>query len=220
MATKKQNTPKNGKRELDWQAVYDSIASAKLALNTVGEVSEEERERVWKERAKQFSQAPEEEITGEIAHLAIVRLGRELCGFEVSCIESIRPVEEVTRVPRAPNWLAGIANLRGHIYTVTDLQKFLHLNNGTQSEFRKGELLLVKTKKMRLALRVDEVSSVEMVQESRITPASDTIHGVNPEFIRGVIDDYQVNNEKVPVLVLNIDTLLADESLIVHEEFA
>jgi purine-binding chemotaxis protein CheW len=115
--------------------------------------------------------------------------------------------------------VAGVANLRGHIYSVTDLQKFLHLNNGQGSE-GKGEILMIKTQKMRLALRVDEVRSVEMIQESRIKPAADTIHGVKPEFIRGVIEDYEISDgEKIPVLVLNLDSLLSDESLVVHEEF-
>ena len=116
--------------------------------------------------------------------------------------------------------MTGVANMRGHIYSVTDLQKFLHLNNGQTENTGKGEILLVKTQKIRLALRVDEVRSVEMIQETRIHPASDTIHGVKPEFIRGVIEDYEIGDgEKIPVLVLNLDSLLSDESLIVHEEF-
>jgi purine-binding chemotaxis protein CheW len=221
MAQTKQTTSKKAKGEIDWQAVYGRISAAKDKLETAGTVSEQERERVWKERAIQFSRKPEEDAADSIVHLAIVKMGRELCAFEVSCIESIRPLEEVTRVPRTPNWVTGVANMRGHVYSVTDLQKFLHLNNGQAQTAGKGEILLIKTQKLRLALHVDEVRSVEMVQETRIRPASETIHGVKPEFIRGVIEDYDIGEgEKVPVLILNMDALLSDESLIVHEEFA
>lgn len=220
MAQTKPTTQKNEKGEIDWQAVYSRIAAAKSALDTIGAVSEQERERVWNERAIQAARKPEEEASSDsVVHLALVRMGRELCAFEVSSIESIRPVEGITRVPRAPQWVAGVANLRGHIYSVTDLQKFLHLNNGQEQSAGRGEILMIKTQKLRLALRVDAVRSVETVQEGRIKPAADTIHGVKPEFIRGVIENYEVNGEKVPVLVLNMDALLADESLIVHEEF-
>ena len=220
MAQIKQVTPQKEKTAIDWQAVYGRIAAAKDALKNSSNVSEQERERVWKERAIKNARKPEEDVSDSIIHLAIINMGRELCALEVSNIESIRLVEEITRVPRSPQWVAGVANLRGHIYSVTDLQKFLHLNNGQTQEV-KGSILMVKTKKLRLALRVDSVHSVEMIQESRIKPASDTIHGVKPEFIRGVIEDYQISNgEKIPVLVLNLDTMLSDESLIVHEEFA
>jgi purine-binding chemotaxis protein CheW len=219
MAKKNQTTAKKEKREIDWIVVHTRIAAAKGALENAGTISEQERERVWKERAIQFARKPEEDATDSIVHLVIVKMGRELCAFEVSCIESIRPLEEITRVPRTPQWVTGVANLRGHIYSVTDLQKFLHLNNGQAQSEGKGEILMIKTQKMRLALRVDEVRSVEMIQETRIRPASDTIHGVKPEFIRGVIENYELNGERVPVLVLNMDTLLSDEGLIVQEEF-
>jgi purine-binding chemotaxis protein CheW len=219
MAQKTETSTKKEKRAIDWQGAYTRIAAARSALENIGSVSAEERERIWKERAIQFARKPEDDAAEDIAHLTIVKMGRELCAFDVSCIESIRPLEEVTRVPRAPNWITGVANLRGHIYSVTDLQKFLHLNNGQAQNEVKGEILLIKTQKLRLALRVDEVHSVETIQENRIHAASDTIHGVKPEFIRGVIENYEVNGERVPVLVLNMDTLLADESLIVHEEF-
>jgi purine-binding chemotaxis protein CheW len=220
MAQKTATPTKKEKREIDWQGAYTRIAAARSALENTGSVSVEERERIWKERAIQFAHKPEEEATESTAHLAIVKMGRELCAFEVGCIESIRPLEEVTRVPRSPQWVTGVANLRGHVYSVTDLQKFLHLSNGLIQSEGKGEILLIKTEKLRLALRVDEVRSVETIQENRIHAASDTIHGVKPEFIRGVIENYELNGERVPVLVLNMDTLLADESLIVHEEFA
>ena len=217
---KPSNGGKAAKREINWQAIYDSIAVSKKVLENMGAVSEEERERIWKERAHQFAQVPQDEDAGNMVHLAVVRMGRELCALDVSCIESIRPMEKITRVPRTPNWVMGVSNLRGQIYSVTDLKKFLHLGNGHESSGDKGEILLVKTKGISLALRVDEVRSVETIQESRVNPVSETIHGVRPEFVRGVIEDYEVNNEKVPALALNMDALLSHESLIVREELS
>jgi chemotaxis signal transduction protein len=65
------------------------------------------------------------------------------------------------------------------------------------------------------------VRSVETIPESRIQPAVDTIHGIKPEYISGVIEDYRISDkEKVPVLVLNMDALLHDESIFVREEFS
>ena len=214
-----EQTTKKEKSGVDWKAIQERIAAAKKSLENVGAVSEQKRERIWKERAIQFARKPADESVGDVVHLVIVKMERDLCAFEVSNIESIRPVEEITRVPRVPQWVAGVASLRGHVYTVTDLQKFLRLNNGHDRGKVKGDILLVKTQRMRFALRVDRAHSVEMVRESRIAPVSETIQGVKPEFIRGVIENYEFNDEKIPVLVLNMDALLSDENLIVREEF-
>jgi purine-binding chemotaxis protein CheW len=220
MIIKTKTSPKSAKREVNWQLAYERIAAAKLALENSGTVSQQERERIWQERAIQFARAPEEDKTSEIVHLVIIRMGHELCAFDVACLESIRPVEQITRVPRAPNWIAGVSNIRGQIYSVTDLQIFLHLNNGHERAEQNRELLLVKTEHIRVALLVDQVKSVDMVAERNIKPASETIHGVNPEYIRGVIEEYQMNGEKVPVLVLDLNALLSDERIYVREEFA
>jgi purine-binding chemotaxis protein CheW len=220
MTIKTKIAPKSKKQELNWQVVYDRIAASKLALENSGTVSEQERDRIWRERAIQFARAPEEDKTSEIVHLAIIRMGRELCAFDVTFLESIRPVEQITRVPRSPNWIVGVSNIRGQVYSVTDLQMFLHLNNGYESAEQNRELLLVKTEHIRLALLVDQVKSVDMIAERNIKPASETIHGVDPAYIRGVIEEYQMNGEKVPVLVLDLNALLSDERIYVREEFS
>jgi len=207
-------------REIDWKSIHERIAARKSALDILGTVSDEERERIWTERAREFARVPENESSGYVEHLVIFHLGRELCAFDVVYVESIRPLEKVTTIPRTPNWVVGVSNLRGQIYSVTDLQKFLHLNNGNETSSHEGEILLIKSDSIRFAMRVDKVYSVEMIAGSRIRPSSDTIHGVKPEFVRGVIEDYEFNNAKIPVLVLNMDAVVSDESLIVHEEFS
>ena len=83
MPIKNQTSQKTAKREVNWQVVYDRIAAAKLALETSGQVSMQERERVWKERAIQFARVPKEDKTSEIVHLVIIRMGREFCAFDV-----------------------------------------------------------------------------------------------------------------------------------------
>jgi len=222
MASIKNKTPQEPKRELNWQLVYERIAASKIALeNKTSAASAEERERIWKERAVQFAHVPEDDASSDTIHLAIIRMGRELCAFDVAYLESIRPVEQITRVPRSPNWIVGVSNIRGQVYSVTDLQIFLHLNSGNKSAEENREILLVKTESIRLALLVDQVRSVDMIAERDIKPAAETIHGVDPAYVRGVIEEYQVGaEEKVPVLVLDLHALLSDERIYVREEFA
>ena len=57
----------------------------------------------------------------------VIRLGREVYGLETDYVFDIRPLESITHVPRVPDWVAGVVNLRGRIISVLDLQRFLGL---------------------------------------------------------------------------------------------
>ena len=60
-------------------------------------------------------------------HLATFFLGREEYGVDVRLVQEIIRVTEITQVPRAPEFIKGVINLRGRIIPVVDLQRKLGL---------------------------------------------------------------------------------------------
>ena len=60
-------------------------------------------------------------------HLATFFLGREEYGVDVRLVQEIIRVTEITQVPRAPEFIKGVINLRGRIIPVVDLRKKLGL---------------------------------------------------------------------------------------------
>ena len=62
---------------------------------------------------------------------------------------------------------------------------------------------------------VDDVLAVEPVLASRVQDAADTVRGIHPEHVRGVAE--RGDGESLLVL-LELQSMLADERLIVHEE--
>jgi hypothetical protein len=56
-------------------------------------------------------------------HLATFFLAGEEYGVEVRQVQEIRRVTEITSVPRAPEFIRGVINLRGRILPVLDLRR-------------------------------------------------------------------------------------------------
>jgi hypothetical protein len=76
--------------------------------------------QVWERRAARLAQLPEEEDTGERIPLIMIQLGQEVFGLEATYVFDIRPLQHVVPVPRTPDWVVGVVNLRGRIISVVD----------------------------------------------------------------------------------------------------
>jgi purine-binding chemotaxis protein CheW len=181
-------------------------------------------EEIWSRRAAVLAQAPVETDSSEQIELVMVRLGSEIYGMEVEYISSIRPAEQITRVPRVPAWVGGVFNLRGNILSVLDLKKFFGLPDGVDSSGQTtGQVLVVvKTWDMELAILVDEVLAIEPVPASQIQATSDILHGIRPEYVRGVAErsrsDTQNGTGENLLLVLDLPALVADPQLVIDDD--
>ncbi|RLI71650.1 chemotaxis protein CheW, partial [Archaeoglobales archaeon] len=55
--------------------------------------------------------------------VVVFKLGNERYGVETSQVKEIIRVEEITRIPNAPDFVEGVINLRGQITTIINLRK-------------------------------------------------------------------------------------------------
>jgi purine-binding chemotaxis protein CheW len=213
------NRDRDGERAFDWDDVRGRIAAVNTALEEMSEVEPELVERIWARRAAQLAKPPEREEKGEQINLALIQLGREVYGIEVKYILEIQPAMRITRVPRVPDWVTGVVNLRGRILSVLDLRRFFGLAPAEEKDqatpFR--DLVIVETPTMEVALLTESVLEVELFPTSRIQDVAGTIRGVGAEYVRGVMEQ---GAEAAMVVVLDLPALLADERLIIQEEVA
>ena len=102
----------------------------------------------------------------------------ELCAFRVGSEEyvvDLKRVREVVNplplrpVPRAPEAIEGVVDLRGEVIPLVDVRRRFGLEAGPPT--RKTKLLVVKVEGRVLALLVDAVLEVMRIARSRIRPA-------------------------------------------------
>jgi purine-binding chemotaxis protein CheW len=117
-------------------------------------------------------------------HLATFFLGREEYGVDVRLVQEIIRVSEVTQVPRAPDFVKGVINLRGRIIPVVDLKRKLGL--GEVEIVRQSRIVVVKVKERLIGLLVDAASQVLKVPVSTIEGAPEEVMEIDAAAIRGV----------------------------------
>ena len=117
-------------------------------------------------------------------HLATFVLDREEYGLDVHLVQEIRRVTEITSVPRAPDFIRGVINLRGRILPVVDLKRKLAL--GQVELGRASRIVVVRLRERLLGLLVDGASQVLKVPVSKIEPAPEEVLASGGDYIRGV----------------------------------
>ncbi len=214
-------------RSFDWEAIRRRVAEASAALEESIEVSPEDLERVWAQRAADLAQVPVKEDAGTQVKLVLIQLGREIYGIDAQYVSYVRPTNQITSVPRVPEWVAGVVNLRGRILSVVELRRFFGLPSADIEEVDSASddasyLVIVETPDMEIALLVDAVLTVESVPDGRIQDATGVVRGLRAEYVQGVVthaaSDADTGERDPMWVVLDLVALLADERLIVHEE--
>jgi twitching motility protein PilI len=72
-------------------------------------------------------------------------------------VAEIVSMPDVARVPGVKPWVLGIANMRGNLLPVADLQGYLYGENVPSSEWKQGSLLVLRQGDMYAGLLVDAV---------------------------------------------------------------
>lgn len=117
-------------------------------------------------------------------------------------VTELERVPRVTTVPRMPEWLCGVTNLRGDIVSVIDLRTYLGLPSPTVST---GRMLVVRLldEPFTTGLIVDAVDRIVTLQAEDVTAPASPLEGTLAPFVSGVctIGDRLV-------AVLDVDHLL------------
>lgn len=149
--------------------------------------------------------AREEKKAAEASeHLATFLLAGEEYGVDVRLVQEIIRVSEITQVPRAPDFIKGVINLRGRIIPVVDLRRklslgFVELTRGTR-------IVVVKLKERLIGLLVDGASQVLKVPVSTIEAAPEEVVEIDANAIRGV-----AKLEKRLIILIDLFKILAPE---------
>ncbi|NOZ24762.1 MAG: chemotaxis protein CheW [Nitrospirae bacterium] len=125
----------------------------------------------------------------DVLQLASFRLGEEEYAIDISTVQEINRMTEITKVPNSPPYIEGVLNLRGRIIPAVNLRKKFGL---PEREFdRHTRIMVVDIEGTMVGLIVDAVSEVLRLAPETIEPAPEMATGVNSKYIKGVgkIDD-------------------------------
>jgi purine-binding chemotaxis protein CheW len=124
--------------------------------------------------------------TAEDLLIATFQLGGDdgLFGIDATVIQEVVMVGEMTPVRHAPDYVAGIRNLRGRIITVVDL--CVRLGLGAVVIGPDSRILIADWKGEPVGLLVDRVSDAIAMEPGELQQAPPNLHGVQMQKALGV----------------------------------
>lgn len=133
-------------------------------------------------------------------------LGGEEYGLEILKVQEIIGMLAVTPVPRTPEYIRGVVNLRGKVIPVVDLRAKFEMPMVAQTE--ETCIIVVETHGAKIGTVVDKVSEVLDIAADDIEPSPSLGASVRTDFILGI----GKANGRVRLL-LDIDKVLSSAEL-------
>ncbi|HTS16056.1 MAG TPA: chemotaxis protein CheW [Verrucomicrobiae bacterium] len=138
------------------------------------------------------------------------KLGAEEFGLEILKVQEIIKMMDITRVPRTPDFVRGVINLRGKVIPVVDLR--LRFGMEAKATTDKTCVIVVQVRRENVTVTmgtiVDEVSEVLDIGGEQIEPAPEFGEMVNTDFIVGM-----GKVGKRVVMLLDVDKVLSQQEL-------
>lgn len=126
---------------------------------------------------------PEAAASGR--ELVAFRIGEQEFAIDITRVLEIRGWTPETAIPRAPDFVRGVINLRGTVLPILDLAARLGLSPTTPSA--RHVIMVVQMAAQTLGLLVDEVSDIQIANDERIRPTPDIGNDVVRQFVRGIL---------------------------------
>ena len=144
-------------------------------------------------------------------------LANEEYGLEIMKVQEIIGIMPVTKVPRVPDYIRGVINLRGRIIPTVDLRKKFGIEEVEDTE--RTCIIVVELQnakgKINMGIIVDEVAEVMDFDAKSIDSAPEFGANLDTSFILGV----GVVKGSVKIL-LDVDKVLTTEEISEMEEIA
>ncbi|MRJ01884.1 MAG: purine-binding chemotaxis protein CheW [Epsilonproteobacteria bacterium] len=136
-------------------------------------------------------------------------LNEELIGIDIKNVTKISKRLDITPVPKTPEHILGVMNLRGNIVPVVNLKKMLGLPKADQSD--QEFILIIDSVIGNIGLLIDQVVGAITIEEEEIQPAPINSIGIDSRFITGVIITREEYGNKNLLILLDIDKLFFKE---------
>ena len=144
---------------------------------------------VESEQGSEEAEAGQFQFGQEAAHVVEFHLGEEQCAIDIEGVDGIVEMKQITRVPRAPDAVDGVMDLRGETTAVIDPKTFLSVGTGDEEQ----NILVLDREgdKQKIGIRVDEVREVAAYRESQIDHngqlAGIQSDAIESQLVKGVI---------------------------------
>ena len=142
----------------------------------------------------------------ELLQLVTFSIGEEEFGVNILKVQEIIRTMEIAKVPRAPDFVEGVINLRGKVIPIIDLRRRFGL--APKAHDKNTRIIVIEINNIIVGFVVDAVSEVLRIPASTVEPPPPVVAGVDSDYISGV---GKVQDRLL--IMLDLDKLLSSEDM-------
>ncbi|XXJ19560.1 chemotaxis protein CheW [Desulfovibrio caledoniensis] len=144
------------------------------------------------------------EVDQELTQLVTFSIGDEEFGVNILQVQEIIRTMEITHVPRAPEFVEGVINLRGKVIPIVDMRRRFGLRSKEHDKYTR--IIVIEIDMIIVGFVVDSVSEVLRIPANSVQPPPPVVAGMDSDYIDGVgkLDDRLL-------ILLDLDSLLDNE---------
>lgn len=138
--------------------------------------------------------------------IVVFKLGHEEYGLSINQIKEVVLTPAITRMPQSPSFVRGVANIRGTVIAMLDLEAKFGLETSSSAECISNYTLIIDSSEYKIGILVKEVPNTLSISTDAIEDAFDSGKESHDSFITGIvkldrrliilIDIFKVINEK------------------------
>ena len=147
---------------------------------------------IERKMSKEHSEKKEER------QILVFRVAREELGLDISCVREVLRPQEIYPLPKTPDFIEGVINLRGHIVALIDLGKRLHAEQ-IEDEPNK-RIIICRVNKFIVGLMVKALREIIALSKEDIKPIPEVVSmQMDADVISGMA---RVGERIIPILDL------------------
>ncbi len=136
-------------------------------------------------------------------------IGEEEYGVKIMQVQEINRLEEITSVPKAPEFIDGVTNLRGNVIPVMNIRKLFGREEREKDD--RTRIVIVDIAGKKTGLRVDRVNEVLRIPKSDIDDTPPIVAGSDAaRFMEGVC---KLDGGRRMVMLINVQQILGADEL-------
>lgn len=138
----------------------------------------------------------------------VFRLGDAESAIDIAFVEEFRPINNISPIPCTPAFVAGAINVRGRIVPVIDLAAFSR--PGRREYPARAKAIVINKDSSHFGILADDLLEVAHIRPEEIDARATGADRHVVDFAAGATEE--------GLTVLDIEAIVADKRLIVHEE--
>jgi purine-binding chemotaxis protein CheW len=132
----------------------------------------------------QTSQAGHSSTSGNIEFISFA-IGNDQYGVDIMAVREIKGWSEITHLPKQPEYVRGVLNLRGVIVPIVDLR--CRFGQGTTEATPLHVVIIVQIDQQLVGLLADRVLDIVSFEASQVQPVPRTASDAEVEFLSGLV---------------------------------